>query len=504
MQSRLSKLLALALSALMLLSLAACATGEQTPAGTEEGAATTDAAVTEGVTEDTNYTCDLPENLNFDTEINYLYTEGYARDDELKSEELGGGVISDAVYERNVAVEEWLGVELNFSSKATDTETAATIANLVQSNDGSVDIFVIGTYSCMTPVLAGHYLNLNTVENLDLTKHYWNQAYNEMMTFTDADLQFVATSPTAISIFRMGYLTIFNRDLFKDYQIPDLYETVEDGEWTLEYQYNLVKDVYVDANGDSKKNIGDVYGFVVGAVTDVDVYAVSSNIHLVIRNEEGDLFYNTDAFDRLVDMSEQVSALCNAPGTYLANSFNEGFQVPIKQFAEKKALMATTMFDDVETEFESLADMNYGIAPLPKLNKEQKDYGTYIQDQVSSFGISAAIGEKDRQAALGAVMEAMSFYSYGIVRPAYYDSVLSLRFMQDPQSRAILDTMFESISFDYVYATGLGGIRDSLRSIISSANPAIASGAKQWQRQVETALRSQQKSFDRLMSQYNQ
>ena len=101
-------------------------------------------------------------------------------------------------------------------------------------------------------------------------------------------------------------------------------------------------------------------------------------------------------------------------------------------------------------------------------------------------------------------MEAMSFYSYGIVRPAYYDSVLSLRFMQDPQSRAILDTMFESISFDYVYATGLGGIRDSLRSIISSANPAIASGAKQWQRQVETALRSQQKSFDRLMSQYNQ
>lgn len=503
MQFRLNKMLALMLSALLLLSLVACATGEQTPAGTGEDATTTDATVTEGVTEDTNYTCDLPDNLNFDTEINYLYTEGYARDDELKCEELGGGVISDAVYERNVAVEERLGVDLNFFSKANDVETASSIANLVQSNDDSIDIFVIGTYSCMTTVLAGHYLNLNAVENMNLTKHYWNQAYNEMMTFTDADMQFVATSPTAISIFRMGYLTIFNRDLFKDYQMPDLYEVVGNGEWTLEYQYNLIKDVYVDANGDSKKNIGDVYGFVVGAVTDMDVYAVSSNIHLVSRDEAGLLFYNTDAFDRLVEMSEKVSTLCNAPGTYLADSFSEGFHVPIKQFAEKKALMATTMFDDVETEFESLADMNYGIAPMPKLNREQKDYGTYIQDQVSSFGISAAIGEADRQAALGAVMEAMSFYSYSIVRPAYYDSVLSLRFMQDPQSRAILDTMFESISFDYVYATGLGMIRDNLRPIVSSSNPAIASSAKQWQRQVESALRSQQKSFDRLEEKYS-
>ena len=499
------KLLSLLLAMLMLLSLASCATGETPNVDTEAGesGSTTD-AVTEGETQDLSYVCELPEGLNYDTEIYYLYTEGYARDDELVSEELGGGVISDAVYERNLAVENRLGVELYFSSKGSDVEMAATIANLVQGNDDSVDIFVIGTYYAMTPVLAGHYLNLNQVENVDLTKLYWNQHYNEMMTFTDADLQFVATSPTALSIFRMGYLTIFNRDLFKDYKIADLYEAVENGEWTLEYQYNIIKDVYVDSNGDSKKNSGDFFGFVVGAVTDMDVYAVSSDIHLAVRNEDGDMVYNTDAFDRLVDMSEKVSALCNAAGTYLADSFSEGFQVPIKQFAAKKTLMATTMFDDVETEFEQLADMNYGIAPLPKLNQAQPEYGTYIQDQVSSFGISAAVGDESRQAILGAVMEAMSYHSYEIVRPAYYDSVLSLRFMQDPQSRAILDTMFESISFDYVYATSLGGIRDSLRSVISSSNPAVASNAKQWERQVQSALRSQQKSLDKLLEQHQQ
>ena len=495
MFSLLKKTATLVLAALIPLSLMACGDTEVTP---EDGAVTT-LTQTEAETEDPDYALALPEGLHYDTTVNYLYTEGYARDDELKSEALGGGVISDAVYERNVAVEELLGIKLGLTSKESDIEMISTIANLVQSGDRSVDIFVIGTYTCMTPTLAGQYLNLNGVDNLDLTKRYWNQDYNEMMTFTEADLQFVATSPTAISIFRMGYLTIFNRDLFKDYRIPDLYEAVEKGEWTLDYQYSLVQDVYVDENGDNKRNVGDFYGFVVGAVTDMDVYAVSSGIHLALRNEEGDLYYNTDAYDRLVTMGEKVSALCNAPGTYLADSFNEGFHVPIEQFSARKALMATTMFDDVETQFASLADMNYGIAPIPKLTAEQASYGTYIQDQVSCFGISASIGDADRQAVLGAVMEAMSYYSYKIVRPAYYDSVLSLRFMQDPESRAILDTMFESISFDYMYATGLGNVRDSMRSVISSSNPALASQAKQWKSKVEEALRTQQKALDRVL-----
>ncbi len=494
------KLLALALAALMLLSLVACGTGEQTPTETQ-GADTTDAS-SEAVTDDPNYTLDLPDDLDYDTEIGILYVNKGSRTDELECEKLGGGVIADAVYERNLAVEELLGITFTYSVKNEDTEATSTISGLVQAGDTSMDIFTVGTYVCMTPTLAGHYLSLNDVENLDLSKHYWNQDYNEMMTFTERNLQFVATSPIAISIFRNGYLTIFNRDLFKNYQIPDLYEAVDNGEWTLDYQYSIIKDVYVDSDGDSKQSKGDFYGFVVGAVTDMDVYTVSSDIHMVVRDENGEPVYNTDMNERLVNMSEKVSALCNAQGTYLADSFNEGFQYPVEKFAEKGALMATTMFGDIETHFESLADMNYGIAPMPKLTREQDGYGTYIQDQVSCFGISASIGDENRQAVLGAVLEAMSYYSYTTVRPAYYDSVLSLRFMQDPQSRGVLETMFESISFDYVYATGIAQIRDNMRSIISSSNPSVASGAKQWEKQVLSELRNQQKAFERLLKQY--
>ena len=490
-----TKLLALLLAALMLLSLTACGTGE-IPDDTQ--ASTTDAQ-TEADTPDPNYTLDLEEDLNYDAEVTIFYVNKVGRTDELESEKLGGGLISDAVYERNVAVEERLGISFSYITKDDDIEATPVISKLVQSGDQSVDIFTVGTYVCMTPTLAGHYLNLNSLDNIDLSKHYWNQDYNDMMTFTSENLQFVATSPIAISIFRRGYITIFNRDLMTDYQIPELYDTVFNGDWTLDYQYSLIKDIYVDADGDNRESIGDFYGFVVGAVTDMDVYGVSSGIHLVVRDENGDQIYNTDALDRLVTMGEKVSELTNAQGTYLVDSYTEGFDVPIEKFAAKKAIMATVMFNHVELYFESLADMTYGIAPIPKLTREQEGYGTYIQDQVSCFGISAAIGDEARQEQVAAALEAMSYYSDRIVRPAYYDSVLSLRFMQDPQSKDVLETMFQSISFDFVYSTGMADIRDTLRTVISQKNAPVASSAKQWEKQVTSALRSQQKSLDRIL-----
>ena len=500
MRTPLMRLASLLLALLMLLSLAACGTGEETPDETNES---TTPAESEAETADPNYTLDLEEGLDYDTEVAILYVNAPGRTDELECEKLGGGVISDAVYERNVAVEERLGITFGYTTKGSDTEALPAIANLVQAGDKTVDLFTVGTYTCMTPTLAGHYLNLNALDNIDLSKHYWNQDYNEMMTFTSENLQFVATSPIAISIFRRGYITIFNRDLFADYRIPDLYETVFNGDWTLDYQYSLIKDIYVDSDGDSKKSAGDFYGFVVGAVTDMDVYAVSSDIHLVTRDENGESVYNGDMLDRLITMGEKVSLLANAQGTYLADSFNEGFEVPIEKFTERKAVMATVMFDHVETYFDLLADITYGIAPIPKLTRDQDGYGTYIQDQVSCFGISAAIGDETRQEQLAATLEAMSYYSYNIVRPAYYDSVLSLRFMQDPQSRDVLNTMFDSISFDFVYATSTAGIRDTLRGIISQPNAPVASSSKQWERQVQSALRIQQKAFERLLEQGN-
>ncbi|MBQ4111228.1 MAG: hypothetical protein IJD38_00375 [Clostridia bacterium] len=498
MRSSLKRLLALMLAALMLLSLAACGTTEENP---DQSESLTGSDV-EDDTENQDYVCDLPEDLNYgNEEINFMYVKVAGRDDELISENLGNGTIPDAVYERNLAVENQLKVKLVFNEQTTDALAQAAINTAVKGGDRTLDIFVIGTYCAVSPAIQGCYLNLNAVENVDTTKHYWSQDYNNIVTFTSDNKQYLATSPAALSLFRLTYLTIFNRELFNDRKIPDLYETVDNGEWTLEYQYQLAADAWVDSDGNGKESKDDFYGFITGSCISVDAYCTASDIHLVTRDETGYMVYNADKLDALVDMAEKVSTLYNAQGTYVFQGQPQddiGLYYIIEKFAEQQGLMATTQFLSIETHIESLAEFSYGIVPMPKLTREQDAYKTYVQDQVSAFGISAAIGDEKRQAMLGAVMESLAYNSYKIVRPAYYDSALSLRFMQDPQSRAILDTMFETIAFDYTYVTDVGGVRGTLRTLLPSKSPAIASRAKSWQRTISKQLERDNAAIEKL------
>lgn len=498
MRSSLIKLLALMLATLMLFPMTACGTGDENTDSVESATK----AQTEGETQDLNYVCDLPAELDYGgAEVNVLYVKKSGRDDELISEELGNGIIADAVYERNLAVETDLGVELSFVDQTDDAMAQAAINNAVRSGDDTLDIFSIGTYCAVSPAISGSYLNLNNLEYIDLSKHYWTQDYNNMMTFTADRKQFLATSPAALSLFRLTYLTIFNRDLFTERKIPDLYETVANGDWTYEYQLSLIEDTWVDADGDGKVSKEDFYGFITGTCISVDAYCVSANIHLVVTDEDGYLAYDGSKIDTLIDMAEKVNALYNNQGTYAFLGQPEddiGYHYIIEKFAEGQGLMATTQFLSIETHIGPLSEFSYGIVPMPKLSKKQAEYHTYVQDQVSSFGISAAIGNEDRQSMLSAVMEALAYHSNEIVRPAYYDSALSLRFMQDPQSRDILGTMFETIAFDYCYVTGIGSIRETLRSMLPSKKMALASRAKSWERNVSKVLERDNESLDKL------
>lgn len=107
--------------------------------------------------------------------------------------------------------------------------------NDIMSSLGEYDIISNGTFRAIIPATEGKYVNLNALENIDMDKHYWTQGYNDMVTFTDSEMQFLASGSMSVSMFRYTFFTIYNKDLFNDYQLLDLYETVKQGAWTLDY-----------------------------------------------------------------------------------------------------------------------------------------------------------------------------------------------------------------------------------------------------------------------------
>lgn len=491
------KILCLILAALICLSavaMSACGTPDDEPKvsnqDTDQGQ-----AETEPETVDMSYICELPDDLSYDGEtINFLFADRPGREDELVSE--GGakvGAIGTAVYERNVMVEEQLKVTLNMIPN--DTDTVANDLKLdYQSGTTEYDLVADGTYKAITPVIEGCYKDLNQTEYVDISKHYWTQGYNDMVTFTTDNKQYLVTGSAAISLFRYMYLTIYNKEMFNEYGLPDLYETVSNGGWTLDYQFQIIQDLYMD-NGDGKNDAADFHAFVTGDTISVDPYLVASDIHMIVKDPETrDLMFNTEAIVPLTELSDKIQSIYNSTNTYVYSSQlmdDVGLNYIIRKFTDELAMMATIQFYSMETNYNEVGALSYGIAPMPKFSENQQNYYSYVQDQVTGFGISAGVKD-NREAMVSAVLEAIGYHSHQLVRPAYYETTLSERYMQDPQSQEILETIFDTLYFDFSSTCGnivaSCVIRDQLRPLLSGTSNRISSSAKAWERSLKKNL----------------
>ena len=368
---------------------------------------------------DNSLICDLPKDLNYGgDEVTIIYAKASGREDELVSEGLGNGTVSDAVYERNQMVETQL--KIKFALVAEDgLNVASKVDTDIKSSSGKpeFDIVVNGTYMAVTPAIEGKYKNLSALNNIDTGKSYWTQGYNNLTTFTASNRQFLASGPIAISMFRLMFLTIYNRTVMDNNKKEDLYDVVMRGEWTLDYQYNLIKGMYVDS-GDNKRTDDDTYGFITGDIISMDPYMVSTGVPLITKDAETrELTFNADAQKELTEVVDAVQKLVHDEGTYLfktADKDDVGKNYIVEAFAKGKSMMATLMFWNMEHNIEQLATLTYGIAPIPKFSKTQ-EYRSYVQDQVSSFGISAGVGGDDRSEELAAVLgkETIDTYNTG-------------------------------------------------------------------------------------------
>ena len=231
------KLLCLLLAGLMLTSAVACSTASDDK-NKDDGPKVTGTAAEEE-TDDPAYAYGLPDNLNYSGEtVNFLYPKNSNFPSEIYSEKLGNGVVPDSVYERNLAVEEKLRITLQYNESE---DVMGDVDRDIQSGLGDFDLVNNPTFTTISSVVEGKFLNLNNLENIDLDKAYWTQGFNEMMTFTENNMQFLASGSIAISMYRFTYMTLYNKNLFKDNKLADLYDTVVAGEWTLDRQLAISK-----------------------------------------------------------------------------------------------------------------------------------------------------------------------------------------------------------------------------------------------------------------------
>ena len=467
---------------------------------TEDSVATTTAAadvVTEATattvaetTKDPNAS-DLPEDLNYNGEIiNIISRDSDWVRDEIWVKEINGDVVNDAVYQRNTAVEERLGVKINnITISGTDNYAVAEEVRVaVKAGSDEFDILANSVYSSIMYSAENIFHNLYNCDYLDLEKPYWAQGFNQAASFGEA--QYMCTGAAALTLYRYMFVTFFNKDVLAEVTDVNLYDVVNQGKWTLDYQYELANQFYMDLNGNGQQDDTDRYGFICTNMAYIDAYWSSCQLPILTKDENNAYVYSVD-LDKLSTAVDKILNLwynCEGSHIFASVSDAENQLIGTRAISERRAATTTLRLVSVETaEFRNMTD-RYGIIPIPKMDENQTVYQTFLHDQFTAFGIVSTVKESRLQM-MGAFLEAMAEESYKSLVPTYYELALKTKYVSDEESGQMLDMIYRSVYIDAgVLYTKTVDVHQQLRTIIRSENNTVASMFKATAKVVEKML----------------
>ncbi|MBQ8642572.1 MAG: hypothetical protein IJ480_10185 [Clostridia bacterium] len=429
---------------LAMLCLTGCGGAEDTPEETVPEAEQTAAVETEPVEYTREeYPDELPER-DFGGK-DYVICSTEVKRYEVLSDELTGEACNDAVYHRNMEIEERFNTKI---SSLIEAEPESVLRESAISGDNAFEIAGYVNYKAYVPIAAHAAMNWNDIPYVDQSKPWHNQLANEPATINGK--LFAINSDLSISSLQYTYGIFFNYKLAEDYgYTPDeLYQMVFDGTWTIDTFREMIQDIWVDVDGNAEHDRDDIHGYsVCPGINTSDVWLAALDLDLATLNNDGT--YSVDFFnEKTVSALEKCMALTyDGVGTY--NLHQDWRQVPV-DFASGKVMMTQMYFGETT---ESLKDMEdtYGILPLPKFDEAQQAYYTNAWDQFSVFSVPVTAEDPEF---VGILYEALSAETWRSVYPAYYDTALKSRYSAEANVAKIVDLIMEGRKFEFSFQFG--------------------------------------------------
>lgn len=458
------RLTALLLVLLMLCgALAACGGDGDTPETPTESESATGSG----------YADSLPE-LDYDELIEILCWDAESNPEFGVTVEEGTSLdrISDAVYSRNMHVEDRLNIQMNFTTIALD-KWDERVQQMV-AGGLYADLLGAKTQTASSLTANGYLIPLNTVPNsyLDLTGAWWSQEVSEKTTINGK--YYFATGDISPNFVRMLYCVYFNNDLILEKELDSPYELVENDEWTLSKMLEMANAVYedLDAASDASKigpSDGDKLGLV-GNYFDVPCLLHGCAVPLTEYDELGELTISSTLkgdkaigiIDRVATEVKKMGVLNNLSGT---TNFGRSFVDGRALFITYESGSAIKYFKDVT--FEA------GVVPCPKYDDGTKNTdGTYsttqdryystVRQPITMYCMMTTL-PLDRWQMNTAVMEAMASEGYSTVTPVLFDSVMKLMNSTSAKMSSMLQLIKDSAWTDFgrVFSGKIGAISDT-------------------------------------------
>lgn len=403
-------------------------------------------------------------------DFNILVSGNYARND-FAAENGEGTAVQNAVYRRNEYMREKFNVNITnedlikFNSATGSGVGFTKLYTDYISGDKTYDAAMVGTYDVATLAYSGYIHDLNAIENLNLSKSYWDQKANEDLSI--GGKMFYTTGDITIIDNMVTNAILFNKDMIKNYGLDNPYTLVEDNEWTLEKFGSLVKAVGEDKDQNGIYDSNDTYGLLTWNDAMLSILGASGEKICSINNDKLELTFYNERVVSLYDMWEDIVFDQAHSYNYQYNNV-EGKATPtsswdearIRMFDSEQALFYTTLLTTVDKHRNSETD--FGILPFPKYDSNQKDYGHAVSAFHCAFVCVPTLAASPR---VGAILEELAYQGKKLLTPAYYDQTLIGQYTRDEESAAMLDLIFATRVYDVGIYYTIGDYKTALSSL---------------------------------------
>lgn len=480
------RLLSIFLASLMLFGSVSCSNGssdKETDAGN-----TSPSVETEAETEETKlYLDNLPEDLKFDSlTVRFLASDNTTSIALLETDD-ESDIVNEAVWRRNLKIEERLGLKVEIATGAKTGYGAfnSTVKNSVTAGSDDYDILAGHTRFNINLAAEGILKNLNNVNYIDLDQSYWSKSYNDSISYHD--IHYWATGDLTLEYTKFIYCMFVNSVMWKDhYSDINIYDIVKEGNWTLDVLNTYAANSYVDENGNGEVDNNDSFGIIMQQGHVLNGMFFASGVEYTDYDDNGNPYvilnseHTIDVFNKLHDLFYNTSY-----GRMLGNSDFDTLSVDM--FTARRLLFCPNNFVFAENEKVRNMDDDFYIIPMPKFDENQENYRSGQYDGVPIYGIIITANEANMDA-FGAVLEAMCSMSGTMVLPTYYDKALKNKYSRDAETAVMIDLVHDSVDSDFSFAWG-----DSVGSIYNIFYDNIAGD------QIASRLKSYDKLWVRSM-----
>jgi len=363
--------------------------------------------------------------------------------------ESDGELIKDSLINRQEYVEEYLGISFAFTETLggySNMEFFALEIEIANQVGYSYDLAL--AYNLIGAVVAAKGLSKNLADSMTLNpfytqKEYWSKDF--IRTARIGSKIFWITDMSSWNTISNMLCIYVNETYFKDVNTRmdkyDLYDLVDNKQWTMENMLILAQGAYDDTNMDKRVDDGDSFGLQAAEyASSLDLWINAAGFKLVEANAHGQRSWMFDNKDTKEFIDWWQSKLKN-------DAVDNGNNSNVNMFKQSRAMFSCCNVAMVESQG---IEFNYTVLPMPMYTASIKDgYSTPLTNSYTSYMIPSGLNSTEFERSAN-VLDLLAAEGNRRLAPTYFEIFLKrMTAADDPDMQRMFNIIRSSVVFDF-------------------------------------------------------